>query len=151
MRSILAIGGRENWTGGDVCRPIGQPLSEVLCKDATFNQNHRPTMSLIYLTDHGALRARQRCGWPEAALHRMLDRIVAFGVSPTKCPPALARWLDGLAGLHPHRELRVYGNHVFVFQPESGTGWHLITVLHLPRELLRSWHRQLHRWLAGAK
>ncbi len=108
-------------------------------------------MSLIYLTEHGALRARQRCGWPETALHRMLDRIVAFGASPAKCPPAMAQWLDDLSGLHPRREFRVYGNHVFVFQPEANTGWHLITVLHLPRELLRSWHRQLHRWLAGAE
>ncbi len=108
-------------------------------------------MSLIYLTDHGALRARQRCGWPEAALHRMLDRIVAFGASPAMCPPSVAQWLEDLRGLHPRREFRVYGNHVFVFQPEADTGWHLITVLHLPRELLRSWHRRIHRWLAGAK
>jgi hypothetical protein len=151
MRSIRAIGGRENCTAGDDCRAIGQRLSEEMCEDATFNPTLRPNMSLIYLTEHGALRARQRCGWPETALHRMLDRIVAFGASPAKCPPAMAQWLDDLSGLHPRREFRVYGNHVFVFQPEANTGWHLITVLHLPRELLRSWHRQLHRWLAGAE
>ena len=108
-------------------------------------------MSLIYLTEHGVQRARERCGWPEAALQRMLDRIAAFGAAPARCPPALAQWLEDLGGLHPQREFRVFGNHVFVFQPESGTGWHFITVLHVPRELLRSWHRQLDRWLAGTK
>lgn len=108
-------------------------------------------MSLIYLTDHGALRARQRCGWPETALHRMLDRIVAFGAAPDQCPASLQRWLEDLTDLHPSRDFRVYGNHVFVFQPKTGTGWHLITVLHLPRELLHSWHRRLHRWLEGTK
>ena len=56
-------------------------------------------MSLIYLTDNGALRARQRCGWAESALQRMLDRIVAFGASPAKCPPALAQWLEDLAAV----------------------------------------------------
>ena len=76
-------------------------------------------MSLIYITEHGVLRARQRCGWPETALQRMLDRIVAFGASPAKCPPAVAQWLEDLSGLHPRREFRVYGNHVFVFQPED--------------------------------
>jgi len=104
-------------------------------------------MTSIYLTDHGVIRARQRCGWAEAALHRMLDRIVAFGASPAKCPPPLEQWLEDLATRHPAREFRVYGNHVFVFQPEPGTGWHFITVLHLPRELLGSWHRRLSQWL----
>ena len=113
------------------------------------NPNSVPTMSLIYLTEHGVLRARQRCGWPEAALQRMLDRIVAFGASPSKCPPIMEQWLEELAGAHPQREFRVYGNHVFVFQPEPGIGWHFITVLHLPREMLQSWHRHLRRWLAG--
>jgi hypothetical protein len=107
-------------------------------------------MTPIYLTHHGALRARQRCGWPEAALHRMLDRIIAFGASPARCPAALGHWLEDLAALHPQREFRVYGNHVFVFQRETGTGWHFITVLHLPRDLLRSWHRRLQRWLSGS-
>ena len=106
-------------------------------------------MSLIYLTDHGTLRARQRCGWAESALHRMLDRIVAFGAAPNQCPPALQRWLDDLTDLHPDRELRVYGNQVFVFQPDASSGWHFITVLHLPQEFLRSWHRRLRRWLNG--
>ncbi len=50
-------------------------------------------------------------------------------------------WLEELAGVHPQREFRVYGNHVFGFQPEPGTGWQFITVLRVPRELLRSWHR----------
>jgi hypothetical protein len=106
-------------------------------------------MSLIYLTTHGILRARQRCGWAESALHRMLDRIVAFGAAPDDCPGALRRWLSELTQLHPRREFRVYGNHVFVFQPEPATGWHFITVLHLPREHRRSWYRRLGRWLGS--
>ena len=73
----------------------------------------------------------------------MLDRIVAFGAAPDDCPGALRRWLGELTRLHPEREFRVYGNHVFIFQPEPAKGWHFITVLHVPATLHRVWHRWL--------
>ena len=106
-------------------------------------------MTPVYLTTHGIIRGRQRCGWPETTLPRMLERIVAFGAAPTKCPTEMGEWLRDLAAVHPAREFRVYGNHVFIFQPETGTGWHFITVLHVPRELLRAWHCRLRQWLSG--
>ena len=95
----------------------------------------------VYLTHHGVVRARQRCGWAGATLQRMMSRIVNFGATPADCPAPIRAWLFSLLARHPERRCRIYGNHVFIFHSGAGEALILVTILHLPQELIKLWRR----------
>lgn len=81
-------------------------------------------------TQHAIERAKERLGWNEATLRRMLPKVVARGVDYRDTRGKLRRYLDGQACLH-HKgnATRIHGHHIFVMQGEV-----LVTVYELPKE-----------------
>jgi hypothetical protein len=92
------------------------------------------------LTDHAAARARQRMGLCRRAAERMARRAYDYGLRRTDTHGQLRHWLDGKLAFHGHPDMRIYGEHVWVFGVHQ-----VITVLWLPNELRAHARKQFHR------
>lgn len=81
-------------------------------------------------TEHAIARAKERLGWKEATLRRMLPKVAEAGVPVAATRGKLRRYLDGQQWLH-HKgnATRIHGHHIYVIQGEV-----LITIYELPKE-----------------
>ena len=86
---------------------------------------------MTIITTHGDKRARERTGITRKAVQRMANKIFVGGYTPQEFSGPFRRYLDGVYGsTDSHREIRVYGEQIWVFGYENV----LITVLVLPRK-----------------
>jgi len=83
------------------------------------------------LTTHSLERCRERCGWNQGAARRMAQRAIDEGHTRDAARGALKRYLA--QAFMRDDNLRIYGEHVFVFV--KGV---LVTVVHLPHEHRRA-------------
>ena len=96
---------------------------------------------MAYVSEHARRRGKQRLGIPQRALARLVPIVLAKGTRPSDYRGRMRRWLDGI--LHDPLyamkrgtdsvDLRVYGEHVYLFGKDSGQG--LITILNVPGSL----------------
>lgn len=85
------------------------------------------------LTDHARDRLKERCGWRGKAAQRMADKALQCGMRHAAAEGKLKRWIDRLfLAERKASNVRLYGSHAFLFCGET-----LITVLHIPREMLK--------------
>lgn len=86
----------------------------------------------VILTEHAIERAWQRLGWTAGSLHRMVERVVAFGLSEADTGGALRRYLEEHRA--PDSVVRTYGEHIFIFRRDTDDLF-LVTVWQIPCEL----------------
>lgn len=99
-------------------------------------------MIQLCTTPRAVLSAKERTGWCERALDRMLERIFYDGLTANDCGSSLRGYLAALKDSLPSRFARVYGEHVFIFAHEPDPNVvSLITILLLPGELRPVAHR----------
>jgi len=88
----------------------------------------------IQLTQHAVDRAKERLGWNESTLRRMMVKVADQGVPQRETKGRLLRWLNAMSRDHRKGDGTVlWSHHVFVIQ--GGT---LITVFELPKEYQRA-------------
>lgn len=85
------------------------------------------------LTLHAQQRGQERFGLKPKALARTADKALFYGLNRHGTHGALRRYLDRKHTLHPHGELVIYGEQVFVFVSST-----LVTCWNLPHELKRA-------------
>lgn len=77
-----------------------------------------------------------------AALDRMLERIVYFGLAAEDCSGELRRYLKNLCVDPSTGCVRIYGEQVYIFARDNGGNtFALVTVMHLPRAIRPAAHR----------
>ncbi len=82
-------------------------------------------------SDHAIERAKERLGWSESALRRMIPRIMERGLWQDQTRGELRLYLDARSDGYANGSVCVvFAEHLFVLQ--GGT---LVTVLRLPKEL----------------
>ena len=85
----------------------------------------------LYVTKHGGKRSRERLGIPKKAVDRNAMIALEKGLKHGETCGGLKRYLDWLylKGSGEANNMRVYGDHVYLFHDEI-----LITVLNVPPE-----------------
>jgi hypothetical protein len=97
-------------------------------------------MKSTLLTDHALSRARERVGLNRVAAERMALRAHTCGLHRAETHGQLRDWLETKVGLHGHPDMRIYGEHVWVFGANR-----VITILWIPLEFRASARRQFLR------
>ena len=93
-------------------------------------------------TPHAVQRAKERTGWCQRTLNRMLERIFYDGLTSEDCSRRLRVYLADIMYALPSRFARIYGEHVFIFARENDPNEvALITILLLPADLRPVAHR----------
>lgn len=80
-------------------------------------------------SDHGKKRIRQRVSISK----RQVDLAIKRGNSINKYSGSFRRYLDKLRAKQEEVHLRIYGNHIYIFNAY----WILITVLNIPAKYLK--------------
>lgn len=84
-----------------------------------------------HLTEHAALRAKQRLGWNLPAAQRMAQKALDAGLTHAAATGPLRRWIDGLyLARHNANNVRLYGEHAYLFHNSS-----LMTIISIPKNL----------------
>lgn len=85
------------------------------------------------VTLHAKKRGHERLGLSGRALSNTAEKALFYGLNRHGTHGALRRYLDRKHTLHPHGELVIYGEQVFVFVSST-----LVTCWNLPHELKRA-------------
>jgi hypothetical protein len=87
----------------------------------------------VSISEHASTRMKERLGIPKSAHQRTAQRAFDQGVKHSETFGNLCRYLDKQYLSHSQaNNMRVHGHHIFVFADTV-----LITVLHLPQNLVR--------------
>ena len=86
-------------------------------------------------TDHSYLRAAERCGWGKKKARDIMKLAQRYG----KCvgnldPGPIKNYLAKKQWGNPHKRIKLYENHIFVF---ASTSTKCITVYPVPDEILQ--------------
>lgn len=88
---------------------------------------------VVYITEHGDQRARQRLGIPRKAVPRMAARALQQGKRLSDFRASLRCRLEAIIStLHPNGDPRIYGEFVWIYESER-----LVTLWLLPQEIRR--------------
>ncbi len=86
---------------------------------------------MLYITNHGKGRLRERCGIPKKSVKRMADKAFKYGLTHKETTGNLNKYITSLWSKNKNADnIRVYGDKVYIF-----CGTSLITVLNLPTTL----------------
>ena len=92
----------------------------------------------VILTTHSYKKAKERIGIPRRALNRNAERAWKYGVERWEAKGRLKDYLDSIYYRSETADnLRVYNRYVYLF-----AGHVLITILHMPKELIHTAYAQ---------
>lgn len=86
----------------------------------------------ITVTKHARKRMKERCGLNKRSVQRMAQRVYELGVCGDDVNGSLKRWIACHNAWNETKEIRLYGDHCFVFARGK-----MITVLHIPQTMTK--------------
>lgn len=92
-------------------------------------------MTQVIVTNHADIRIGERLGLPKKARCRFAQKAYDRGCTISQARSGLRKWMIGKYSKEMTAgEMRVYGEHCFLFEPAGKDTVALITVLLLPHQ-----------------
>lgn len=82
---------------------------------------------MIRITQHAFDRAKERLKLNNEAFKRLTAMAFCFGIQKEETRGKLRKYVDERCFEHPHNDIRIYGENIFIFKEDA-----LITVFQIP-------------------
>ncbi|MEZ5413887.1 MAG: hypothetical protein R3F03_06180 [Opitutaceae bacterium] len=93
-------------------------------------------MHNFLLTRHALKRARQRTGWRQKTVHRMIDRVFQTGFDVHFSTKKMHQFLVAKQAASDGTVAKIHGEFLFIFSPTGvSQEFSFVTVYQIPREL----------------